>query len=288
VQPWHPHGRLKDLSASAGTVAVEGSVTWAKGGRPRPDLSVGLADVDAAFGATGLTKLNGVVRLTGLAPLRSPSQELVAAGLRMGLPFSDLSVRYRLDGGGSFVLEEARMHFAGGEIVSDSATIPLAGFERIPLTLTVTGLDLGQLAAMTPIDDLAVTGTVDGQVPMVILPGEVRIDAGRLGAQGAGALRYTGSALPDAAGAGQGVDLARRALEDFQYTGLSMDVDGSTRDDFRVGLHLSGSNPQVLDGYPFELNLTLSGPLTKIIRDSIASYTIPDRIREKLLDMGLK
>jgi len=288
VQPWHLHGSLKDLSASAGSLAVEGTMAWSGGGAMRPDLSFALAGVDAAFGATQLRQLSGVVHLTSLNPPRSPSQELVAAGLNMGLPFSDVVMRYRLNGAGAFVLEEAHMKFAGGDITTDSATIPLAGFERVPLTLTVRGVDLSQLAAMTPIDNLSVTGTVDGQVPMVITPGAVQIDAGRLAAMGPGVVQYRGTALPSGGGAGEGVDLASRALEDFHYTDLSMTVGGSTEDDMSVSLRLEGANEHVLDGYPFQLNLNLSGPLTRIIQEGLQGYTIPKRIQERLSRFGLE
>ncbi|MQX35963.1 intermembrane phospholipid transport protein YdbH family protein [Roseospira navarrensis] len=287
VQPWHLYGSLTDLSTSAGSLAVEGTLSWRDGGAVRPDLSFGLAEVEAAYGATGLQNLNGVVRLTGLAPPRSPSQELVAAGLTMGLAFSDLVVRYRLDGAGAFVLEEATMRFAGGDITTDSATIPLTGFERIPLTLTVRGIELSELAAMTPIDDLSVSGTVDGLVPMVITPGDVRIDTGRLAAIAPGVVQYSGTALPAGGGASQGVDLAARALEDFRYTDLSMTVEGSTADEMSVGLRLEGANAQVLDGYPFQLNLNVSGPLTRIIQEGLQGYTIPERIKERLSRLGL-
>ncbi|KAA5607013.1 hypothetical protein F1188_03655 [Roseospira marina] len=288
VQPWQLHAALADLSASAGTVAIEGTVDRTDGGALRPDLSFGLADVDAAYGTTALRRLNGVARLTGLSPLRSPSQELVAAGLEMGLPFTDVVIRYRLDGAGAFVVEEASMALAGGTIVTDGARVPLAGFDRVPLTLTVQGLDLGQLAAMTPIDDLTVSGRVDGTVPMVITPGAVRIDAGRLAATGPGVVQYRGGALPGGAEAGTGVDLARRALEDFRYTALSMDVAGSTADTMALTLSLDGANAAVLDGYPFQLNLNLEGPLTRLIGESLQGYTIPRRIVDRLKALGLR
>ncbi len=286
VQPWHLHGTLVDLSASAGTLAMDGTVAWRDGGPLRPDLTVGLADVDAAYGATGLRQINGTIRLTGFSPPRSPVNELVAAELSMGLPFTDLSVRFRLDGGGDgFVLEQARMRLAGGEITTGPASIPLDGFDRVPLTLTVSGLDLAALAAMTPIADLAMTGTIDGTVPMVITPGAVRIDAGRLAAIGPGQVRYAGEALPEGM---QGVDLARKALRNFEYRDLSMNVDGGSAEDMTLGLRLEGSNADVLDGYPFQLNLTVTGPLSRMVQDSLQGYTIPQRIAERLRSLGLQ
>jgi len=284
VQPWHLYSALVDLSTRAGTIGLQGTATWRDGGPLRPDLSVGLVDVEAAYGATRLRNLHGVVRLTGLAPPASPKQELAAAVLDMGLPFTDLVVAYHLDGKGAFVLDSARMHLADGKISTGAAVIPLSGFDRIPLTLTVEGLDLGKLAAMMPVDDLNVSGQVDGKVPLVITPGAVRVDAGRLASVGPGTLRYTGEALPDGM---EGVDLARRALENFQYDALSMTVDGDTLDEMAMDVRLEGANEAVLDGYPFQLNFSVSGPLTRLIQEGLQGYTIPQRIVERLESMGL-
>jgi len=284
LQPWHLHGSLMDLSTSAGTLAMQGTISWRNGGDPRPDLTFGLADVDTAYGTTGLQRVNGTVRLTGVSPLAGPVNELVAAKLSMGLPFSDLSVRFRLDGKGGFVLERARMHLAEGEITTGPATIPLAGFERIPLTLDVRGVNLAELAALTPIQDLEITGTIDGQVPMVITPGAVRIDTARMAAAGPGVLRYSGDALPEGM---QSVELARDALRNFDYSDLSMTVDGGTAEDMTLGVRLEGANSDVLGGYPFQLNLNVTGPLSRMVQDSLQGYTIPKRIADRLQRLGL-
>ncbi|WP_143027231.1 intermembrane phospholipid transport protein YdbH family protein [Rhodospira trueperi] len=285
VQPWHLHGALVDLSTREGTVGLQGTLAWRNGGRPRPELLIGLVDVGAAYGAIRLHKLNGVVHLTDLAPLTAPPQDLVAGGLDMGVPFTDLEVTYHIDGEeGAFVLDGASMRLADGDITVSEALVPLAGFDRVPLTLTVEGLDLAELAALTPVDGLTISGEVNGRLPLVLTPGAVRVDAGRLATIGPGVVRYTGEALPEGM---QGVDLARRALENFQYSDLSLTLNGDTRDDMAMAVRLDGANDAVLDGYPFQINLSVSGPLTRLLQEGLQGYTIPQRITEKLRSMGL-
>lgn len=237
-----------------------------------------------AYGTTGLRDVNGVVHLTGFSPPEGPSQDLVAAALDLGLPLTDLRVRYRLDRRDGFVLEEARMQLADGSITVEPATVPLTGFERVPLTLHVSEVDLQRLAAMTPLSDLSVSGKVSGTVPMVITPGAVRIDAGRLTAIGPGTLSYTGNALPAES---PSVDLARRALRDFAYRDLSLEVTGGTQDSLALAIRLEGSNPEVLGGHPFQFNLAFDGPLTQLIQEGLQGYTIPNQIRKRLQSMGL-
>ena len=36
------------------------------------------------------------------------------------------------------------------------------------------------------------------------------------------------------------------------------------------------------DGYPIEFNLNLEGQLANVLRSGLASYQIPDRIRERM------
>jgi hypothetical protein len=53
-----------------------------------------------------------------------------------------------------------------------------------------------------------------------------------------------------------------------------------------IALHLAGANPDLYDGHPVEFNLDLEGELANILRQGIASYQIPDRIRERMQGFG--
>jgi hypothetical protein len=53
-----------------------------------------------------------------------------------------------------------------------------------------------------------------------------------------------------------------------------------------IGLHLGGANPDLYDGHPIEFNLDLQGELGNILQQGVASYQIPDRVRERMQGFG--
>ena len=80
--------------------------------------------------------------------------------------------------------------------------------------------------------------------------------------------------------------LALRALEDFRYDSLRMTLNRQLGGETLVTLHLKGRNPDLYDGYPIALNLTLSGALDRILQDSLSGYRVPDKIRQRMLDFA--
>jgi Dicarboxylate transport len=100
-------------------------------------------------------------------------------------------------------------------------------------------------------------------------------------------LRYRSETAPAALQAGgQGVDLLLQALENFHYEALRITLDGRTDAAMDIGLHLGGANPDLYDGHPVEFNLDLEGELGNILRQGVASFQIPDRIRERMQGFG--
>ena len=77
-----------------------------------------------------------------------------------------------------------------------------------------------------------------------------------------------------------------QALENFRYKDLRLTIDGRTDGEMDVGLHIAGANPDLYDGYPIEFNLNLEGALANVLRQGLAGYQIPERIREQMQGFG--
>jgi hypothetical protein len=151
------------------------------------------------------------------------------------------------------------------------------------VTLTAEGLDLAQLFALTKLDGLSGEGRIRGTLPVRISGSEAVIEGGELRADGLGWLRYRPAEAPAALQAGgENVGLLLQALENFRYEALRITLDGRTDAEMDIGLHVQGANPDLYDGYPIEFNLDLEGELANILRSGLASYQIPERIREQM------
>ena len=81
---------------------------------------------------------------------------------------------------------------------------------------------------------------------------------------------------------GANVSLLLQALENFHYEALRITLDGRTDAEMAIKLHVRGANPELYGGYPVEFNLNLEGELGNILRSGLASYEIPERIREQM------
>ena len=81
---------------------------------------------------------------------------------------------------------------------------------------------------------------------------------GTLATAGKGVLRLSDPVvLRNLAQRNDTVGLAMKALANFSYDGLEIDIDVGEGESGTVLVRLKGANPEVLDGYPFAFNINL-------------------------------
>ena len=224
-----------------------------------------------------------MIRVDQLWPLTTPPGQQLAIGLLdLGLPLTRGLIAFQLRPDQSLAVERLRWSFAGGTVSAAPFRVGSATSDMI-VTLTAEGLDLAQLFALTKLDGLSGEGTIGGTLPVRISGSEAVIEGGELRADGPGWLRYRPAEAPAALQAGgENVGLLLQALENFRYEALRITLDGRTDAEMDIGLHVQGANPDLYDGYPIEFNLDLEGELANILRSGLASYQIPERIREQM------
>jgi hypothetical protein len=84
----------------------------------------------------------------------------------------------------------------------------------------------------------------------------------------------------------QGLDLALRALEDFRYRTLRVEVGGEITGEMTLAIRVEGSNPEVYDGYPIQLNLNLEGPLAAVVQGSTTGFRVQDAVEKRFQERG--
>ncbi|MGH6920476.1 MAG: intermembrane phospholipid transport protein YdbH family protein [Geminicoccaceae bacterium] len=272
-------GLVSDVS---GEVALNGDVAWSTAGITS-DLAILVDQVGLSSGPARLEQVNGVVRLDGLwPPTTPPGQQLAIGLLDLGLPLTAGTATFQLTDGPRLEVEQLEWRLAGGIARAEPFSLgsPLEGLN---VTLRAEQLDLGQLLALTRMEGLSGEGSLDGVLPVRLSQGAAVVDGGELAATGPGVLRYASGSAPAALQAGgQGVDLLLQALENFHYEALKITLDGRTDAAMDIDLHLAGANPDLYDGHPVEFNLDLEGELANILRQGVASWQIPERIRERM------
>lgn len=268
-----------------GRLALAGPVSWSAAGLA-PDLDLLVENLTATTHGVTLTRVNSVVAIERIAPFATPIGQLAAVALvDAGLPLEDGMVIFRLEGK-RLTVARAELKLADGrvtlgETVFDPAT------ERQKIALNVSGVDVSKLVEMAGFEGLSATGTLSGRVPLSMGGGKVTVDHGYLAATAPGRLRYRPD-LPPATlrSGGQSMELLLKALDNFHYTGLSMTVNGQAGGEITAEFRITGSNPDLYQGYPIELNLNISGALDRILDQALTGYQIPERIRERMAAFG--
>ncbi|MDJ0948403.1 MAG: YdbH domain-containing protein [Alphaproteobacteria bacterium] len=270
------------VDESSGELALVGKAAWGEGSAAG-DAELLVENLSAKFGGISLRQLNGVLAFDSRQRKRGPrAQEIAVAALDLGVPLTDGLVKLRIDRKGRVHVDNMTWRVAGGRVFAkDFVADPHAA--RQTILLEVADVDFGRLVGLAGLEGLSVTGILDGKVPVTIVGKDVVIRDGRLAVREPGRLSYAPAAYPGAlAAGGEGMALALKALENFQYDSLSLTLNRQLGGETVVTLHIKGRNPDLYDGYPIALNLNVSGRLDEILRQQLEGYQIPDQIRKRI------
>ena len=289
------HAEAADLSPLTPSLTADGALDFrlADG---RLSLSGDSLDI-AGFGMI-LGGLDLDIELHEVSPASAPPGQTVSVEtLQFGMDVGGGALRFGARNG-VLDIEALDWRFHGGKITATGAFDPTANENEI--VVQVTGVDLGSLVGDLGRTDLAMTGVLGGELPLRFEGDRIFAAGGRLSAgEEGGVIRYVAGGLPPPglepaakeqpeSGAVGGVDLVLDALKNFQYRKLEVGVEGELTGEMILHLTLEGSNPDVYDGYPFQLNMNLEGPLADIVQGSTTGFRVQDAVEERFQKRGEK
>ena len=254
-----------EVTSAQGTVSLKGDFDW-NSETTTASIRLGLSDVGFSSESLGLSALNGTIHLDGLAPPTTPSsQHLAAIADIPEIGRVPLDLIFRLEPG-RLIVEHGAATLLGGRIeVHETAFEAAARVSQFDLR--ITDVDLAAISKLIDLEEIEGTGRLSGVLPTQIDSGQVAIVNGRLAATGAGTVRLATTALTDQfKGRGDTIDLTLRALSDFHYDQLTLDIMKPFKGDGAVLVHLEGVNPAVLEGYPFVFNIRLAADFDRLTR----------------------
>lgn len=280
LQPDALWPRLSVLKDVKGGLDIQGSLRFDGDGLTD---SHGMADLSLdGFESEGI-RVKGLsmpLDLISLWPVESrPGQRLKVARIEDGAVLTDVDVEYRLAPRptGPPVLEvaAATMKLLGGTMRVGAATYDPRG-DLQTAVVEAEGLDLVSILSMITTEGLSGEGRLKGRFPVRTEGRVLVVDDARLEAESPGILRFRSpEAAQTLSGAGDHVNLLLDALQNFHYTNLTLSADKPVAGDMVILLSLSGNNPDVLDGYPFNINLRLetdAAPLLSIFRQGSSLF----------------
>lgn len=236
-------------------------------------------DVSLAVAGASINQLTASLNFDSLIPPTTLPGQLVTIGrIDLLTPIEDIRIDYRLatDEAGTPRLDigGAQASLLGGAVSIDETALLLDG-RAIELPIQVTRLDIAHLLELLGVDGLEGRGTLSGNLPITLSATVAEIRDGRLTADEPGVLRLDSAAAADyLAAQGPSVDLAVRALEDFHYSELTINIAREAAGEARLALSMLGHNPAVLDAHPFRFNIDLKSNVDELIAALMQGYSI--------------
>lgn len=150
-----------------------------------------------------------------------------------------------------------------------------------PFSLMLSNISLQQLLTALESEKLSVSGNFDIILPLIIKPGSRQITNGTFISKKPGVLKLKSEG-------GKEANIAFQALENFHYKELSGTIDYSSEGDYIITLYALGSNPELYNGFPIKLDLTLRGNLpnllySMLVTGDMATPVIDDLKQKQLL-----
>ncbi|MBT3196282.1 MAG: hypothetical protein HN344_01055 [Gammaproteobacteria bacterium] len=255
----------KQLSAVSGSISADGEYHW--GREQRSGATITLDNLSFQTPLIHLEQLSTQLDFSSLTPLQSRGEQQINIGqLDAGVPINDIEAIVRLQADKTLAIKQIQWPFSGGTFsVQDTEFSP--DHDPPPFTVTIRDLDLSTLSKMVQLEGLEVNGTLNGAIPIAFIDGKVVIQQAEVKTRQPGLLRFRATAA--AAALQQGGESSRlliQALENFHYQQLRITINGELEGNVVVGIHLSGSNPELYDGYPVELNFNVEGRLVDMVK----------------------
>ena len=272
-----------------GTLALSGDAALSPDG-PAGRVLISLDALGFKSGLARLEDLTGDVRVDlARAPATEPAQRLTARVAVAGLPAAAIDLTFALDERARLLIDRLAIETLGGEaLVRDARYDPIEN--SFTGAVDLSGLSLGQALASLGVEGVEGEGRLTGSFPITVTasdegdgPPEVTVTQGRIAAEAPGVLRIDNPAVQDyLGGRNQAVDMMVEALQDFRYDRLSADLD--IRPDGQGDLKLSifGRNPAVLQGQPFDLNITVETDFAKLFGTLAEAFSTTDALLERL------
>ncbi|MBL8536013.1 MAG: YdbH domain-containing protein [Hyphomonadaceae bacterium] len=290
LQPYDITERTRGMVDNVrGPIAVVADVNWTR----TAIQSQGTLRLDGLSLATAtipvLSEVRGAIFFDDLFALTTPPGQFVTVGmLDPGVAVHNGRVRFQLLSDQRVSIEAATFDFASGLVDMRPDTITL-GADETRIELRLRDVDAAALLATLKIPDLAATGQVEGEFPLLLNRRSAFIENGVLRARpGGGLISYTGNAGQNATGPAR---IAFDALRSFRYDNLLLTLDGDLNGEVVSSIAFSGQNsgravdlgdiapiPGVgrvtVRGVPFDFNVRVTAPFRRLAQTA-ASITDP-------------
>ena len=234
------------------------------------------------------TDLSFVQHLDILPTLRSTKPgEIFLAQLDSGVIASNISTSVSLqtaatDSLPNIIVQDLYGEILGGSFSADSIVFDLNA-DSNRFDIKAEDIDLAEIVATQQLEDIEVTGRVDGRIPIMINQQGMVIEQGKfISKMQAGTIRYDPAGGTEQLSQNPLTGIALDALRDFRYSHLSADVDFKQDGTLTVNLKLKGTSPQLDTKRPVHLNINTEQNLLSLLKSLRYAESVRTGIDQKV------
>lgn len=167
----------------------------------------------------------------------------------------------------------AALSWKGGELTAKDVKVSPTGDPAAKFNVRIQHVSVDELLQALTGNRVSATGTVSGTLPVTVsADGALSFGKGTLKTDAPGTLSMPPDAIP---GENAQVDVVRQILKNFHYNGLSVEIRNNGGNHISALIALQGNNPDMYDGRPVNLNVSLAGDVLDYIRQNVLLITDP-------------
>jgi hypothetical protein len=294
-------GKLAEVSGEA---SADFDFTFGGGGPVRSKGTTTLKNMDIGTLVGPASGVSAKLTFKSMFPLETDGvQTATLVGFDAGFPLENGSVRFevvadgiRIDEAIWPVIVDDQGDGQGEGKIFISPMLWRFGNVENQAVVNVENLSLGKILQGVGNGNLSATGQISGRLPATIKGVDVEIQGGVLAIKEGGVIQYRNQGIDtfakDAkapfvlgdAFAGSETGFAFKALENFEYKELEALIDGPLDGEMTLRMAFGGKNPDLLAGTAFEFNVSVTGELANIARDSIGAFDTQKHL-DAVIDM---
>ena len=283
ISPW-PY----PFDALAGTLQLSARAHWSQQKDFTLTTKIKLDDAGGNVGEllfSGLTFDHELEIQPALQSLRATQFDL--KHIDSGITASNISTRLKLNTSGKqplprIEIQNLRGEILGGNFTADDFMYDLNA-DTNRLNIKATNIDLAKIVETQQLEDITVTGRIDGTVPVIINTQGVSIEHGAfINDVRAGTIRYNPAAGTEQLKQNPLTGITLDALRDFRYSELSAGVDFTPDGVLTIELKLKGTSPELDTKRPVHLNINTEQNLISLLKSLRYAKGVSDAIDAKV------
>jgi hypothetical protein len=207
--------------------------------------------------------------------------------LDSGVTASNISTDLTLETAGAGPLPQLLIQNLHGEIFDGTFSGDDFVFDlnrsKNSFRIIATNIDLAQIVETQQLEDIVVTGRIDGTLPVEINEQGISIQHGAfINVVRAGTIRYNPAAGSDQLKQNPLTGIALDALKDFHYSHLSADVNFTPEGMLTINLQLKGTSPELDTRRPVHLNINTEQNLLSLLKSLRYAEGVSESIDQKV------